>query len=278
MSLNAVIFGDLHCRFDDIERVADEADRSDPPLCIFVGDFGFGDRTSVDGLDHRKWPLTDGRSPDEVLAPLASIGCRFLYVLGNHDHDNEGQYLPILRSRTLHWTRNLDGRVVEVDGVRIAGLGGVFKEKAWLPGTDPSYASAEDYLAANPKRVWNCRNPWSELREPRAKDRMTPSDRGSIFVDEFEALRSLRADVLVTHEPPASGYLRSVGVAGWSVISDLAEDMGVAAIVHGHIHRDYDDVLDNGISVFGRGISHGTSIDLGRFRPDYQERGRSACA
>lgn len=271
MSLNAVIFGDLHCRFADIERVADEADRSDPPLCIFVGDFGFGDKRRVEGLEPRKWPLLDGRSPDEVLAPLVSLGCRLLYLLGNHDHDNEDQYLPIMRSKALNWTRNLDGRVVEVDGVRIAGLGGTFKQKAWWPGLEPTYASAEEYLADNPRRVWNFRNPWAGAREPHAKDRMNVGDRGSIFMDDFDAMRSLRADVLVTHEPPGSDFVRSLGATSWGVITELAEDMGAKAIIHGHVHHDYEEVLENDITVFGRGLSHGTHLDLGRFRPDFND-------
>lgn len=275
MTLNAVIFGDLHCRFDDIERVADEIDRSEPPLCLFVGDFGFGDRSRVDGLDHRKWPLLDGRCPDEVLSPLSSLGCRFLYVLGNHDYDNETQYLPILRSETLHWSRNLHGRVVEVDGVRIAGLGGTFKQSAWKPGVDTRYESAEDFLAANPGMVWHTRNPWDGQVEPRAKDRMYPAHRGSIFPDEVEGLRRLRADVLVTHEPPGTDYLRerSPGM-GWDLIADLARDMGASALVHGHIHCDYEERLDNGITVLGRGLSHGTSIDLGQFRPNCSDERR----
>jgi Icc-related predicted phosphoesterase len=271
MTLNAVIFGDLHCRFDDVERVADEIDRSEPPLCIFVGDFGFGDRRRIGGMDPRKWPFVDGRSPDEVLAPLVSLGCRFLYILGNHDHDNEDQYLPVVRSRALHWTRNLDGRVVEVDGVRIAGLGGTFKQKAWMPGGDAPYESAAHYLERNPKKVWHFRNPWAGHVQPHAKDRMNPGDRGSIFFDEFQALRGLQADVLVTHEPPGSDYVRSVGASCWDVISDLAQDMGAKAIIHGHVHHDYEETLDNGITVFGRGLAHGTFLDLGRFRPDFSD-------
>jgi hypothetical protein len=45
--------------------------------------------------------------------------------------------------------RNQHGRVVEFDGLRIAGLGGVFREKIWHPATainDVAFDSPEKLL------------------------------------------------------------------------------------------------------------------------------------
>ena len=39
-----------------------------------------------------------------------------------------------------HWkSRNLHNRVVEIQGQRIAGLGGVFRGQIWMPPNKPMY-------------------------------------------------------------------------------------------------------------------------------------------
>lgn len=49
-------------------------------------------------------------------------------------------------SKTVQNT-NLHGRVVEIAGVRIAGLGGIFQGEIWDPAQAPQYDSYQAYCA-----------------------------------------------------------------------------------------------------------------------------------
>ncbi|MGZ5076871.1 MAG: metallophosphoesterase, partial [Methylobacter sp.] len=69
--------------------------------------------------------------------------------------------------------------------------------------------------------------------------------RGAIWHDEFEMLKALKADILVTHEAPGSHR------HGFDVIGELAAAMGVKHIFHGHLHENYTGIVKNKIKVFG---------------------------
>ena len=69
--------------------------------------------------------------------------------------------------------------------------------------------------------------------------------KGAIWYDEFEVLKTLKADILVTHEAPGSHR------HGFDVIGDLAVAMGVKNIFHGHLHENYAGTIKNNINVFG---------------------------
>lgn len=51
---------------------------------------------------------------------------------GNHDTDNVENYQNLFEDG-LFKSRNLHGRIVEIDGLRFAGLGGVFRGEVWFP-------------------------------------------------------------------------------------------------------------------------------------------------
>ena len=57
------------------------------------------------------------------------------WIPGNHDTDNEENYDNLFGSELSD--RNLHGRVIEIDGVRIAGLGGVFRGQVWRHRVKP---------------------------------------------------------------------------------------------------------------------------------------------
>ncbi len=70
----------------------------------------------------------------------------------------------------------------------------------------------------------------------------------SIFSEDMRALARLHADVLVTHEAPSTRRY------GFEVLDDLARDMGVRLVVHGHHHEPcYGAELFGGIHVVGLG-------------------------
>lgn len=105
------VIGDVHAHTRHLGAVLDaiRADRADGVL--LVGDLGSHD---VDLQRHRT-PAGDERyraSVEAVLAAVAALGLPYAYVPGNHD-------LP-----DLAFPGNADRGVVEVAGVRVAGIGG----------------------------------------------------------------------------------------------------------------------------------------------------------
>ncbi|MFC7518288.1 metallophosphoesterase [Herbaspirillum sp. GCM10030257] len=141
------------------------------------------------------------------------------WIPGNHDTDKEYFYDNLFGSSLAN--RNLHGRVADVAGLRVAGLGGVFRRSIWMP-TDPEgarYDSLEDYRAHCGKgNLWRGGAPLKQ--------------RSSIFPDQYKRLMTQRADILVTHEAP------SYHEFGYAAITSLAENMGVRAAFHGHQHID----------------------------------------
>ena len=74
-------------------------------------------------------------SPDE-LDKLAKY-CDIWFIHGNHDSKTVAAFEAIWGT---HWkSRNLHNRVVEIQGQRIAGLGGVFRGQIWMPPNKPMY-------------------------------------------------------------------------------------------------------------------------------------------
>lgn len=155
------------------------------------------------------------------------------------NHDSEASYIAqSFGSDSIHC------KVLEVPGtgLRIAGLGGVFRGEIWYPPDPPRYHSYEEWHGQ-----------WSKTVPPR--QRMAPEaflarkamkHRSSIFPSETERVAGLRADVLVTHEAP------SCHPHGFKVIDDLAVRLGVKWIFHGHHHRYYQ-AQASGINVVGVG-------------------------
>jgi hypothetical protein len=197
--------GDVHGRFWHVLKALEKTPLGERPAAvIFLGD-----------LD-----------PQE---PLSRIFNRFLdagiepwYVHGNHEADNS-----VTWSNTLDcWERNLNGRVETIAGVRVAGLGGVFREETWYPPADPVFGSYDDYIRH-----------LTSIQPLRLRDEVATSKRArvassSIFPSVIEELSKLRADVLVTHEAP--GCCRD----GFPVIDDLARSLGVGKVFSGHHHHD----------------------------------------
>lgn len=160
------------------------------------------------------------------------------YIPGNHDTEHAASYDNLVSAHC----HNLHGRVLEVAGVRIGGLGGVFRRKVWNPDVETE---------------------WSPQRTPEAflhtlgrgnrwRDGLPLRHRSTIFPSELDALVRQRADVLVTHEAP-SGHPH-----GFDALTRLAAGMGVSSAFHGHHHCDlaYPDEIWRGVGL--RGI---TSLD-----------------
>lgn len=189
----------------------------------------------------------------EEVRPLMNAGIEVWWIPGNHDTEHAESYRKLFDSELAD--RNLHGRVVEIAGLRVAGLGGVFRGKIWYPGgedPEPKFQSYQDFLKhLNLIRPRRERRDGSDLKPQSAEEIKHVS---SIFPDVVEALARQRADILVTHEAPGCHPY------GFEVLDILALEMGVKHIFHGHHHerREYAEFNSaNPFSVFSvnfRGI------------------------
>lgn len=203
--------GDPHGDYSPVARLASAR----PDAAVFLGDMDLE------------------RPFDDEMKPLVRAGVEVLYIHGNHDTDRE-HWHDYLFDTDLGRSGNLTGRVAEVAGVRIAGLGGVFREKVWHPKNgdgEPRFRTRADFMAANMRSAW--------------RGGLPRGQRSTIFWEDIEAFDGLSADVLVTHEAPSCHRY------GFKEIDFLAEMLGVKAIVHGHHHESVAGKLPSGIEVIG---------------------------
>lgn len=228
--MKILFYGDPHGLFDPL-FAACERDR--PDHVVLVGDL----ELEIPFLDQ--------------LAPVLQAGIPAWYIIGNHDTDTTHHHDLLVKNCPQ---ANLGGRHIDLSddgrktswpasgGVRLAGLGGVFKGKIWYPRQGDEKAnwhSPEDYCARNVR--WN---DWLPLQH-----------RDSIFPSYLDYLACAPCDILVTHEAPSTHDL------GFPVIDRLAETMEARLIVHGHHHIDYDGVTTGGVRVRGLAARECWSID-----------------
>lgn len=143
---------------------------------------------------------------------------RIWFIHGNHDTDNHDFYDRLVDPEMS--AQNLHAHVMEVAGIRIAGLGGVFRRFIWYPPELPNYMSRSELIqATDPKFRW--------------RDGVPRRHRSSIFPEDLIKLSEQSADILITHEAPAPHRY------GFSVLNSLAETMGVKRIIHGHHHDPF---------------------------------------
>jgi len=101
--------GDPH---GDFEPVIATVDRLRPEAIVLLGDI-------------------QARQPLHIeLGPILDLAEVWL-IHGNHDTDSDADYDNLWGSKLAD--RNLHGRIVEIAGYRVAGLGGIFRGKIWDP-------------------------------------------------------------------------------------------------------------------------------------------------
>lgn len=215
------LLGDVHGNF---EHVLELVERDRPAAIIFLGDL------------ECQQPL------HELVAPIRDLA-DIWWIPGNHDTDSVENYQNLFGSELAD--RNLSGRVVEIAGVRVAGLGGIFRGEIWSPPAEPNYANYDAYV----KKAKGGRDLEGRLRRHWT----------SIFPSDVAALSGKRADILVTHEAP------SCHQHGWAIIDRIAQAARVSAVFHGHHHdnpdyRQFDAAL--GFRTYGVGFC-GVTDDAG---------------
>lgn len=198
--------GDVHGEFQHIEATLKAAcdANSSPTWLVFLGD-----------LDIDQLPLRMVLEPMLTLSPELRVA----FIHGNHDADS------YLHWECLHDSGEavaLHGRVVALDGIRVAGLGGNFLGRVWAPPSQPTFTSKAAAMHRGPYG-------WRDGQRP------NPKLHGAIYPEDVAALGQQRADILVTHEAP------SCHPYGWDALDQLARDMGVLRTFHGHTHDDLSE-------------------------------------
>lgn len=181
------------------------------------------------------------------------------WIHGNHDTDSDADHDHLFESKLAH--RNLHGRVVEIAGLRVAGLGGVFRGKIWMPPAPPDFVSQADFVRRCGKG-----NRW--------RGGLNLKHRSTIFESDWLALAKQRADILITHEAPGCHP------HGFESLNELGRAMGVSRTFHGHHHDrlDYSGQFERlGHRAFGVGFCGITDQDGNVIRPgdfDDERQGR----
>lgn len=242
--MDGLIFvGDIHRRWDLVARGLD-ALPVPPRHVVLLGDMECHE------------PL------DRLTAPIRAHGATLHWIHGNHDADGGREMWhnladparnPVTTQGALH------GRVVEIGGLRVAGLGGTFNPRVWLP-PKPARLHGRAELAAD---LATLGPGWSA--ESAAALGFSLSTL-AIWPEDVDALAAQRADVLVTHEAPSSHP------AGTDVLDDLARAMGARLVVHGHHHVAYRACAEDGLLAQGVAAAWGTGLGGQHHWPGERQR------
>lgn len=246
-----LMLGDVHGYFKHVLPIVQKLK---PAAIIFLGDMD---------LD---------RPFEHEVAEVMKL-TELYFIHGNHDTDSADKHDYLFNSSLAD--RNLHGRVIEIDGHKVAGLGGVFRQSIWWPkndaNTDSNYDNYEAYIEAEMQA-----SRWQEIRRQKALGndfsaiespelvgkRLT--HKSTIFYDDWLKLFSQQADILVTHEAP------DCHPYGFSGITELAKSMKVKHSFHGHHHDRLDysaHTLKMGFEAHGVGLRGISDLNGMQIRP-----------
>ncbi|GAB6140369.1 metallophosphoesterase [Methylosoma difficile] len=210
--------GDPHGNF---QPLINAVHKHQPEAVILLGDYD---------LDK---PLED------YLGEIAEM-TQIWWIAGNHDFQSPCKHRNLFQSAFKDNSLHL--KVTEIAGLKIAGLGGIFLGRVWYPPKEPKWTDKQHFLVNQPQGLKN--------------GGMTLKYLSAIWPDEFQQLKALNADILVTHEAPGSHR------HGFQAITELAVAMGVKQLFHGHLHENYSRIIKHNIKVHGV-ANHAVSDLLG---------------
>lgn len=194
--------GDVHAMFRPLaETMMKVEPKARPGWIVFAGD-----------IDINHAPFK------ELMAPLYRFdpSVKVAFIHGNHDADTHENW------EMLHDCGDalvLHGKVTDLDGIKIAGLGGHFLGRVWYPPEEPRFRDQKEALKG---------------KEFHHREGVRPSPKylSAIYPAEIEKLAKQRADILLTHEAP------SCHPRGFAVLDELARNLRVVRAFHGHHHDD----------------------------------------
>ncbi len=231
-AMTIVFIGDIHQQWNKVEAGLAALDPL-PQAAVLLGD------------------IQCDRPLDELAAPLLERDIAVHWIFGNHDNDGG----PEMWANLVEPERNprtapgaLHAQVVEIAGVRVAGLGGTFRPRIWEPPDPPRVHRRADL----PADLADLGSGW---RKEDIAGLVHSLGATAIWPEDYEQLASQRADILVTHEAPRSHP------AGNAALDALARAMGARMIVHGHHHVGYRAVAQDGLLAMGVAAAWGATID-----------------
>ncbi len=230
--MTVAFIGDVHQQWHLIEAGLAALD-APPAAAVLLGD------------------LQCDRPLDELAAPLLSRGIPTFWIFGNHDNDGGAEMWANLADparNPLTAPGALHGRVAEIGGLRIAGLGGTFRPRVWEPPEPPRLHARAELEADLAEMVGH----WPDSHRAAVVHSLGAA---AIWPEDIARMVSLRADILVTHEAPASHPM------GNAVIDDVARRMGARLIIHGHHHVNYRGLARDGLEVLGVASAWGVLQD-----------------
>ncbi|TWB45832.1 metallophosphoesterase family protein [Nitrospirillum pindoramense] len=185
----------------------------------------------------------------QELATLVDAGVTLAYVPGNHDADRREWWDNLVGD---HPGGNLHGRAMDLGGLRVAGLGGVYAERVYWPKAEedpaPTYRDRQSWIRANRRNL--------------ASGEIPLKYRATIFPEDHAAVAAAgkkgAVDVLVTHEAPLT---HRYGFAG---IGLAARACRARLVVHGHHHEGYEGELagPGGCRVKGLGLAEPWVVEV----------------
>jgi calcineurin-like phosphoesterase family protein len=253
-----LFYGDVH---GDLRHVLPTVKSEKPVAIILLGD--------IQAQRPLEQELSDVMKLTEVY-----------FIHGNHDTDSKQDHDNLFNSQLAD--RNLHGRIIEIDGLRVAGLGGIFRSSIWWTNTEaePAFMNYEEYAREgliaerwklyrkNAKASMNA-DDWKQYQKNVAEgwvpDLPMPELEGkalthksTIFYEDWFNLNGQQADILVSHEAP------SCHPHGFTAIDQLAQSMKVKRSFHGH-HHDCLDYSQHekklGFKPHGVGLRGVTDLD-----------------
>jgi predicted phosphodiesterase len=232
------LLGDVHSGFVHIHRALDAA-IDKPAALVFLGD------------------IEPTRPFHELVSPIRAQGIDVRWIIGNHDTDSEQSYRNLSDPESM--AMNIDGRIVTIAGIKIAGLGGVFRGHIWLPPDEPVFNRYDDFRKdfahrQGLKRRLEKMDPISQLADE-AKNGRLRKHHSSVFPEVYERLYGDRADVLCTHEAPHPHP------HGFQALHDLAQAMGCKASFHGHQHDNLAYPIQGNCQPYGVGLRGISALD-----------------
>ena len=172
-----------------------------------------------------------GRPLHVELATVFAAGVEVAYLYGNHEKDMPEFWNNLVGD---HPGGLLHATVRRFGPYDVAGLAGVFKQRIWLPPAAPVFEGRAAFIR-------------QLAHHERWRGGLPLRKRDAIFPEDILALRDRRADILVVHEAPSTHR------HGFAVLDDLARDLRVRLVVHGHHHSSITGVTADGIAVIGLG-------------------------
>jgi predicted phosphodiesterase len=198
-----LMFGDVHGNF---EHVLSAVEAEKPAAIIFLGD--------VQAQKSFELEVAEAMKLTEVY-----------WIPGNHDSDSKADYDNLFNSALAD--RNLHGKITEIEGLKVAGLGGIFREKIWWPYPVENNPVHESYEAL--ERHLTLELAYHKINQQKMNWELL-KHKSTIFYEDWINLYGQEADILVTHEAP------SCHPHGFKVLDVLAQSMKVNYSFHGHHH------------------------------------------